>query len=56
MIINYQLQSTDLREKLTRFWKLSGEKIKNIEKEYDASQGAPVFTKNGKYTTRGWTE
>jgi len=56
MIINYQLQPTNLKEKLDHFWKLSGEKIKSIEKEYDSSQGAPVFTKNGKYTTRGWTE
>ena len=56
MIINYHIKPADLKEKLTHFWKLSGEKIKSIEKEYNASQGAPVFTKNGKYTTRGWTE
>ncbi len=56
MIINTQLQPTDLKEKLNQFWKLSGEKIKAIEKDYDPALGAPVFTKNGKYTTRGWTE
>lgn len=27
-----------------------------IEKNFDARRGAPVFTINGKYTTRGWTE
>jgi unsaturated chondroitin disaccharide hydrolase len=56
MIINYHLQPTDLKEKLAQFWKLSGEKINAIEKEYDPALGAPVFTRNGKYTTRGWTE
>lgn len=38
------------------FWELSGEKIKRMDKDYDPSQGSPVFTVNGKYTTRGWTE
>ncbi|MEI7831289.1 MAG: hypothetical protein WCI31_16035 [Prolixibacteraceae bacterium] len=56
MIINYHLQTTDLKSKLAQFWKLSGEKINAIEKEYDPALGAPVFTRNGKYTTRGWTE
>ncbi len=54
--INYDLTPESLREKLNRFWQLSGEKVKLIEKEYDHSQGAPVFTVNGKYSTRGWTE
>ncbi len=56
MIINYKIQPQDLNEKLNRFWDLSGEKIKSIEREYDTTKGAPVFTRNGKYTTRGWTE
>jgi len=56
MIIDSQIKPIDLNEKLNRFWDLSGEKIKTIEKEYDTSKGAPVFTRNGKYTTRGWTE
>jgi hypothetical protein len=56
MIINHQIRPTDLKEKLERFWKLSGEKICAIEKEYDPGRGAPVFTVGGKYTTRGWTE
>ena len=56
MIIDNYIRPADLRDKLNRFWHLSGEKIKSIEKEYHPSQGTPVFTKNGKYTTRGWTE
>jgi len=41
---------------LGNFWDYSGEKIKAIGKEYDLSQGSPVYTVDGKYTTKGWTE
>jgi unsaturated chondroitin disaccharide hydrolase len=56
MKIDYKIQPEDLRIKLEKFWNLSGEKIKLIEKEYDSSKGSPVFTVGGKYTSRGWTE
>lgn len=56
MLINHALTIQDLTSKLNRFWEVSGKKIKAIEKEYDTRNGAPVFTANGKYTTRGWTE
>jgi unsaturated chondroitin disaccharide hydrolase len=46
----------DLSPQLDTLWELSGQKILNIEKEYDHSKGSPVFTSAGKYTTRGWTE
>ena len=54
--INRTLQSSDLKSKLNRFWNLSGQKILDLEKNYDVSKGSPVFTAKGKYTTRGWTE
>jgi hypothetical protein len=54
--INYGITANDLLAKLTRLWEISAEKIRLINKEYDSSQGSPVFTKEGKYTTRGWTE
>lgn len=54
--INYQLQPENFSKKLALFWELSGEKIRSIDKNYDASKGSPVFTVNEKYTTRGWTE
>lgn len=56
MIIDYTIKPENLKEKLNSFWKLSGEKILKIELEYDTAKGAPVFTVNGKYSTRGWTE
>src|SRR6187401_588099 len=54
--INHELKASDLKNKLTRFWELSAKKIKLIEKDYDESKGSPVFTIDGKYSTRGWTE
>ncbi|MEM7374131.1 MAG: glycosyl hydrolase [Bacteroidota bacterium] len=54
--IQKELTLTDISKHLENFWALSGEKIRLIEREYDASQGSPVFTVQGKYTTRGWTE
>lgn len=54
--INPTLKAADLTPTLQRFWELSGEKILLIERDRDASKGSPVFTVNGKYTARGWTE
>lgn len=54
--IKTDLQASGCSNKLKRFWDTSGEKIALIEKNYDASKGSPVFTINGAYTTRGWTE
>jgi unsaturated chondroitin disaccharide hydrolase len=50
------LQPADLTGKLTRFWELSGDKIRLVAREYDTKAGSPVFTEAGKYITRGWTE
>src|SRR5687768_13453425 len=54
--IKFQLKAAELASDLKRFWELSGEKINHIEKHYDLSRGAPVYTVKGQYTTRGWTE
>ncbi len=56
MITLKELQLTDIEPKLKAVWLLSGKKIELIEKNFDISKGAPVFTIEGKYTTRGWTE
>lgn len=54
--INKNIKTTDLSGKLKKFWQLSGEKILLVDRNYDESNGSPVFTINGKYSTRGWTE
>ena len=56
MEIKTDLQPQDLQPALERFWQLSGEKIRHIRQNYNNSQGSPVFTVAGKYSTRGWTE
>jgi len=35
---------------------LAGRKAIALDKTWDASRGTPVFTVEGKYTSRGWTE
>ena len=42
-----------LQNKINNFWELSGKKILSIENKYDHSNGSPVFTVAGKYSTRG---
>jgi unsaturated chondroitin disaccharide hydrolase len=54
--INTKLKAADLQSKLSKFWELSGQKVHNIEQNYDVSKGSPVFTIKGQYSTRGWTE
>ena len=56
MIIDSHIKGSDLNESLKNFWDLAKTKVEILNKKYDASQGAPVFTINGEYTTRGWTE
>ena len=54
--IDNKLTARALRPKVHRLFELSAKKISDLEKEWDAAKGTPVFTVNGKYTTRGWTE
>lgn len=56
MHIDETLQPAALAPALERFWRLSAEKLDLLVRHYDASKGSPVFTVNGRYTTRGWTE
>lgn len=56
MKIDQQLKAADLKSAIDRFWDLSAQKIELIDREYNTSQGSPVFTVDGKYSVRGWTE
>ena len=42
--------------KVYRLFELSAAKILGLEKFWNPSRGTPVFTVEGKYTSRGWTE
>ena len=56
MKIRHELTPAALRPKLERFWLLSAQKLRALEKAPLAGGGAPVFTVRGRYTARGWTE
>src|SRR6187200_536003 len=46
----------DLARSVDRLFELSGDKILAIERSWRPEAGAPVFTVQGTYQTRGWTE
>jgi hypothetical protein len=46
----------DLVPKIDRLFELSAAKIKALEERWTPSDGAPVFTIEGRYAARGWTE
>lgn len=50
------LDAVQLRPKLEHLFDLSARKIRLIEKPWNPSDGTPVYTVQGRYTTRGWTE
>ena len=50
------LSARKLVPQLHRLFELSAEKILSLEKSWPPSRGAPVFTVQGRYATRGWTE
>jgi len=56
MKINETITLEELKPKIDRVFELAGPKILAIEKNWDPADGTPVFTVEGKYTTRGWTE
>ena len=46
----------DLQPALARMWDLSAQKILVLEGAWDPAAGSPVFTVQGRYTARGWTD
>ncbi len=45
-----------LQPKIERLFELSEKKIRAIEDSWNERPGTPVYTANGVYTSRGWTE
>ena len=54
--INGDLTPAALKAKTERMFDLSAQKIRLIQNSWDPGQGTPVYTVQGRYTTRGWTE
>lgn len=56
MNIDTQLKPADLTGAVHDLFAASALKIHALERDWDPTKGAPVFTIGGRYTSRGWTE
>jgi hypothetical protein len=56
MKIDDSVSASTLLPDITKTFELAAEKCRAIDSSWDASKGTPVFTVDGQYTTRGWTE
>ena len=56
MRIDTTLTAAGLANAARNVFMQAGKKIRSIDASWQPSAGAPVFTVNGKYTSRGWTE
>jgi hypothetical protein len=54
--IDSQLTPGALVRATDRLFDLSAQKIAALDKRWNPSEGTPVFTAAGRYTSRGWTE
>lgn len=54
--INTQLTPADLLPKIEQFWSISATCINSIEASCPPDSASPVFTVEGQYTAKGWTE
>ena len=56
MKIQPDLSPAALRKKVDAVFEASARKLHSLASVWEPSQGAPVFTIAGRYTSRGWTE
>lgn len=56
MRINSKLKAADLTKAVSRTFELAAKKSIALDKSWDSARGTPVFTVEGQYTSRGWTE
>src|SRR6202163_4700868 len=56
MHLHTRREPRDLLTKIDRLLALAAKKIRSIERTWRPDAGAPVFTVQGRYQARGWTE
>src|SRR5579875_856830 len=56
MNIESTITLAGLQPALERLFEASASKIRKLDRRWNPKLGTPVFTRNGEYTTRGWTE
>lgn len=56
MQIDTGLRFADLQPLVERFAELAKGKVRRLEAAWNVEDGAPVFTRQGRYATKGWTD
>jgi hypothetical protein len=56
MQIDQQIKPADLSKSIEKLFGLAQQKVMDLDRSWDTSRGTPVFTVEGKYTSKGWTE
>src|SRR6476620_10313610 len=54
--LNRRRSARELLPAVEHLFALSADKIRSLEQSWDSADGAPVFTVQGRYQSRGWTE
>ena len=56
MQIDHQISASALLPATQRVFQIAAEKTATLDRTWDTKLGTPVFTVEGKYSSRGWTE
>ncbi|HSV73190.1 MAG TPA: glycoside hydrolase family 88 protein [Chthonomonadales bacterium] len=56
ILIDATLTEQDLLPSIRRMWDMSAPRIVAVERDWGPGSGSPVYTVEGLYTARGWTE
>ncbi len=55
-LLSEPINLSSLERVLRRTFELASEKITNLARRWEPKRGSPVFTRQGRYVTRGWTD
>src|ERR1035438_9709773 len=56
LLIDSSLTPKQLLPAVEKVFALSAAKVRDLDRNWNSAAGSPVFTVQGKYTSRGWTE
>jgi len=54
--IDFDTSAASLAPRIAALWELSAVKLRSLEASWPEDAGSPVFTVDGRYATRGWTD
>ena len=56
MHVDVNVSVADVAAEARRVFEIAAGKVRDVDRTWDRSRGAPVYTVAGRYTQRGWTE